>query len=53
MANGVGMQGKPIGMQELTKRGLMSPITDIPYDHFVGELRKRGIQVTSEISELS
>jgi len=38
-----------IGTQELTKRGLLSPITDIPYDRFVGELRKRGIQVTSEI----
>lgn len=38
-----------IGMGQITKRGLLSPVTDVPYENFVRELDKRGIRVTSEI----
>ena len=38
-----------IGTGQITKRGLLSPVTDVPYETFVRELDKRGIRVTSEI----
>ena len=38
-----------IGTGQITKRGLLSPVTDIPYKTFSRELDKRGIRVTSEI----
>ncbi|MEA1882511.1 MAG: saccharopine dehydrogenase C-terminal domain-containing protein [Candidatus Marinimicrobia bacterium] len=31
---------------EITERGLRSPIYDIPFEFFVAELEKRGIQIT-------
>lgn len=31
---------------EITERGLLSPIHDIPFESFIAELEKRGIQVT-------
>lgn len=40
-----------IGLGELTARGLLSPVRDVPYKPFVRELRKRGISVTSEFKE--
>ncbi|NIM94959.1 MAG: hypothetical protein GTO18_14760 [Anaerolineales bacterium] len=41
-----------LGSGEITKRGILSPVTDIPFAHLVGELDKRGIHVRSEISNL-
>lgn len=38
-----------IGTGKITKRGLLSPVRDVPYEIFVAELRKRGIEVTMEI----
>jgi len=38
-----------IGTGQIAKRGLLSPVTDVPYENFVRELDKRGIHVTSEI----
>jgi saccharopine dehydrogenase-like NADP-dependent oxidoreductase len=37
-----------IGTGALAKRGLLSPVTDVPYAPFVDELARRGIRVTSE-----
>lgn len=34
---------------QITRRGLLSPVNDVPYTLFVRELAKRNIQVTSEI----
>jgi saccharopine dehydrogenase-like NADP-dependent oxidoreductase len=39
-----------IGTGQITKRGVLSPIKDIPYGPFAGELQKRNVQVTSEIT---
>jgi hypothetical protein len=38
-----------IGRGAIDRRGLLSPVTDVPYDVLIGELAKRGIQVTSMI----
>ncbi len=38
-----------IGTGQITRRGLLSPVNDVPYTLFVQELAKRNIQVTSEI----
>jgi lysine 6-dehydrogenase len=35
-----------IGTGQITRRGLLSPLTDVPYDAFAQELSKRGIRVT-------
>jgi lysine 6-dehydrogenase len=40
-----------IGSGAITKRGLLSPVNDVPYEAFVHELGKRDIRVTSEIGE--
>jgi lysine 6-dehydrogenase len=37
-----------IGRGVVDKRGLLSPVTDIPYDIVVNELANRGIHITSE-----
>ena len=37
-----------IGAGQITKHGLLSPATDVPYENFVLELNKRGISVTLE-----
>ena len=39
-----------IGTGKITKRGVLSPINDIPYGPFAQELRKRGIGITSELA---
>lgn len=39
-----------IGTGQLTKRGLLSPINDIPFEPFVKELAARDIQITSSIA---
>jgi lysine 6-dehydrogenase len=36
-----------LGTGEIAKRGLLSPVTDVPYQAFVRHLAKRGIHVTS------
>lgn len=36
-----------IGRSAITKRGLLSPVTDVPYDILIDELAKRDIQITS------
>jgi len=41
-----------IGSGRLARRGLLSPLRDVPYELFKEELAKRGIQVSEEISEL-
>lgn len=38
-----------IGTGLINKRGLLSPVNDVPYENFVDELAKRGVHVTSEI----
>lgn len=38
-----------IGTGKITKRGVLSPINDIPYGPFAQELGKRGIRITSEL----
>jgi len=38
-----------IGRGAIAKRGLLSPVTDVPYNVLIGELAERGIQVTSMI----
>jgi saccharopine dehydrogenase-like NADP-dependent oxidoreductase len=35
-----------IGSGQLTKRGLLSPVNDIPFDRFVQELAARNIEIT-------
>ena len=40
-----------IGSGTLAKRGLLSPVTDVPYRALVDELRSRGIEVRVEISD--
>ncbi|MFC1876443.1 saccharopine dehydrogenase family protein [Thermodesulfobacteriota bacterium] len=39
-----------IGSGQLTKRGLLSPINDIPFDRFVQELAIRNIEIVVEES---
>jgi saccharopine dehydrogenase-like NADP-dependent oxidoreductase len=41
-----------IGRGAIAKRGLLSPVTDVPYDVLVGELAKRNIQITSAVEKL-
>jgi len=35
-----------VGIGKIRKRGLLSPVTDVPYNLFIEELEKRNIQVT-------
>ncbi len=35
-----------IGSGQLSKRGLLSPVNDIPFEHFVQELAMRNIEIT-------
>jgi saccharopine dehydrogenase-like NADP-dependent oxidoreductase len=35
-----------IGSGQLTKRGLISPVNDVPFDQFVQELAARNIKIT-------
>jgi len=39
-----------IGSGKITKRGLLSPITDVPYAAMVEELGKRGVKIVFEAS---
>jgi lysine 6-dehydrogenase len=38
-----------IGSGKITKRGLLSPVSDVPYELFAQELGERGIQIASEV----
>jgi saccharopine dehydrogenase-like NADP-dependent oxidoreductase len=39
-----------IGTGKVTKRGVLSPVNDIPYGPFAQEIRKRDIRITSELT---
>jgi saccharopine dehydrogenase-like NADP-dependent oxidoreductase len=39
-----------IGAGKITKRGVLSPVNDIPYGPLVQELGKRDIRITSELT---
>jgi saccharopine dehydrogenase-like NADP-dependent oxidoreductase len=39
-----------IGTGKIARRGVLSPVKDIPYELFVAELGKRNIKVTSELA---
>jgi hypothetical protein len=39
-----------IGPGQITKRGVLSPVTDVPYGPFVQALAARGVQVSAEVS---
>ncbi|MEE9167141.1 MAG: saccharopine dehydrogenase C-terminal domain-containing protein [Candidatus Neomarinimicrobiota bacterium] len=41
-----------IGTGRISKRGILSPATDVPYDIFCRELKDRGIRITSEFRDL-
>ncbi len=53
MSLGVGypssMVAQMIGRGEIQKRGILSPVTDIPYDTFTKGLTKRGIKIEEKI----
>ena len=36
-----------IASGQIGKRGLLTPVNDVPYEPFIQELRKRGIRTTS------
>jgi saccharopine dehydrogenase-like NADP-dependent oxidoreductase len=38
-----------IGRGEVTRRGLLSPLADVPFEAFARELAKRGIEIASRI----
>jgi saccharopine dehydrogenase-like NADP-dependent oxidoreductase len=38
---------------QIRERGLLSPLSDVPYETFVRELARRDIQITSECIGLS
>ncbi len=40
-----------IGTGRITKRGLLAPARDIPYELLMGELAQRGISISSELGE--
>ncbi len=42
-----------IGSGRLPKRGLLSPVRDVPYDIFKEELAKRDIHISEEITDLN
>lgn len=42
-----------IGRGQIAKRGLLSPVTDVPYEILVRELDKRGIRVTTELRSVA
>ncbi len=41
-----------IGSRMISRPGLLSPVNDVPYAAFLAELRKRGIEVTEELTPL-
>jgi len=38
-----------MGRGEIQKRGILSPVTDIPYEPFKNELKKRGIKIEEKV----
>jgi len=36
----------------ISRRGLLSPARDVPYEAFIEELRKRGVEITTSVSSL-
>jgi saccharopine dehydrogenase-like NADP-dependent oxidoreductase len=53
MSLGVGyaasIAAQMIGKGEIQKRGILSPVTDIPYDAFMMGLMNRGIKIEEKI----
>jgi saccharopine dehydrogenase-like NADP-dependent oxidoreductase len=47
----VSIVAKMIGSGQIKKKGILSPAIDIPYESFMAELSKRGIEVEEEVSE--
>jgi saccharopine dehydrogenase-like NADP-dependent oxidoreductase len=41
-----------IAAGKITRRGVLSPVNDIPYELFDAQLRKRGIRITTEFTSL-
>jgi saccharopine dehydrogenase-like NADP-dependent oxidoreductase len=39
-----------LGRGEITKKGLLSPAVDVPYEPFMNELKRRGIVIKEEVS---
>ena len=42
-----------IGLGKISKKGLLTPVNDIPYEILDSELRKRNIIIKSQIEDLS
>jgi lysine 6-dehydrogenase len=40
-----------IGNGKIAKRGVLSPVNDVPYELFMQELKKRDIRITSELTD--
>ncbi len=55
MNQGVGypasIVARMIGSGQINKKGILSPAIDIPYESFMGELSKKGIEVEEEVKE--
>ena len=43
------MVAQMIGKGEIQKRGILSPVTDVPYEPFMKGLMKRGIKIEEKI----
>ena len=41
-----------LGSGEISRRGLLSPIRDLSYQHLISELARRGIIVQANIEDL-
>jgi len=56
MSKGVGytaaIVARMIAKKEITKKGVLSPLYDIPIAPFMEELKKRGIQIREEVTVL-
>ena len=37
---------------DITRKGVLSPVTDVPFDLFMDQLNKRGIKVNETIEQL-
>ena len=41
-----------IGMKKISKKGILSPVKDIPYNLFCNELQKRNVHVKSSYDKI-
>jgi len=41
-----------LGSNKLQKKGVLSPVKDVPYELFKNELSKRHIEITESITEI-